>query len=272
MVASHSPEEWEKVLQGEMSSTLGEVGAMSHLVTVALDEAPAELVDGRTMVFQGDSQSAEGAVNSMYSPVEDIQERVLSTHAAVLLRGGRLEYVWQPRETNTRADGNSKLIDRGAWELNWHDTKLVWHTLLGATEFTSPDLDCFADNLNRKCKLFISRWMVPGCLAVDARLQGGLMGGINPATGNKFLCWMNPPFSMWREVARLIRFHRINCLVVYPVWHGAAVSEIESLPIAAGPFTIPDHKHMFRPGPRVPAEDMGRARFSTRAALVWWEK
>ena len=36
------------------------------------------LVDGHTMVFQGDSQAAEGAVNRMYSPVEDIHERVLT--------------------------------------------------------------------------------------------------------------------------------------------------------------------------------------------------
>ena len=98
------------------------------------------------------------------------------------------------------------------------------------------------------------------------------MGGINPDTGRKFLCWVNPPFSMWREVARLIGFHRINCIMVYPVWHGAGVSEIEALPIIAGPITIPDHKHMFRPGPRVPTEDMGRARFKTKAALVWWDE
>lgn len=97
------------------------------------------------------------------------------------------------------------------------------------------------------------------------------MAGIHEPSGKAHLVHMNPPWGMWPDVVRLIRRWRINCVLVYPVFRGAGFAEIERLPLAAGPIDLPRRKHLFKPGPRVPAADLGRARFRARAALVLWD-
>ena len=272
VVSSFSPEEWDAILKGDMSCTRGECTAMAHLVDVALEQAPDEIIRGRTLVYVTDGQAAVDATNKLYSPVAAIHEVVLRVHAAVLSRGGRLRAHWVPRDLNWWADENSKLVDSSAWELNWHDTKRIQRELLQGTHFRKADLDAWADNLNRKCTKFIARWKCPGAIAVDARTHGGLMASVNPDTGMQFLVWMNPPFAMWMEVVQLIRKHGINCIVIYPVWRGPTLDEIEALPIVAGPISIPHRPFLFKAGPRVPAADLGKARFDVRAALVMWDE
>ena len=182
-----------------------------------------------------------------------------------------MESTWVPREENQDADDLSKVSDPSAWELNWPTTKTVWKHLLKDEYVAKPDLDAFADNDNRRCPAFISKWVMPGALAVDARLHGGLMGGVNPATGSKFMVHMNPPWGMWPEVVQMIRRFRINCIMIYPVFRGAGFAEIEQLPIRRGPIDLPKSRHLFKAGVRVPAADLGKARFDTRAALVMWD-
>jgi hypothetical protein len=147
----------------------------------------------------------------------------------------------------------------------------VWATLLEGQYVARPDLDAFADNLNRRCTAFISRWVMPGAMAVDARLHGGLLGGVNPDTGSKYMVHMNPPWGMWPEVVQMIRKFRINCVMIYPVFRGAGFAEIEQLPIRRGPIDLPRRKHLFKAGARVPTTDLGKARFHSRAALVVWD-
>ena len=272
VASSFSPEEWEMILQGTMSSALGEAVAMRHLLQVTVDEAPLELIQGRTLVYGGDGEAHINATNKIYSPVPAIQAVVLDCHAMVLRKGGRLEAVWMPRDQNWWADHNSKLVDSSAWRLNWPDTKWVWRTLLEDDIESAPNLDGWADNLNFKCKAFIARWPCPGALAVNARVNGALMAQISPVTGRKFLVWMNPPFSLWGEVVRMIRYHKIDCIVVYPAWRGEVTRSIERLPMKAGPLCVPHHKHMFIPGPRVPAEQRASGpRFHLRVGLVRWD-
>jgi hypothetical protein len=164
----------------------------------------------------------------------------------------------------------SKVKDASAWRLNFNVAKWAWKKLFADTHFTKVTIDAFADPHNKMCKAFVSRWPCPGAMAVDAMLQGELLSRADDA-GRKPMVHMNPPWSMWPEVVRLIRYWRINCILIYPVFKGAGYAEIEKLPLAAGPIDIPNRKHLFVPGVRVPSADLGRARFDARAALVLWD-
>ena len=205
------------------------------------------------------------------SPVEEIHNLVMELHARVLSHGGRLEGRWVPREENALADALSKVKDPSAWRLSWPVAKWVWRSLLAHSPYTKPDIDAFADPHNKMCRTFFSRWPCPGAAAVDAMLQGETMTKRN-AEGRKPLVHMNPPWCMWPEVVRLIRFWRIDCVLIYPIFRGAGFAEIEKLPLAAGPIDLPKRKNLFTPGARVPAENLGRARFNSRAVLVLWNE
>ena len=102
-------------------------------------------------------------------------------------------------------------------------------------------------------------------------LQGEIMSRVDATTGRKPLVHMNPPWCMWPDVVQLIRHWRINCVLIYPEFRGAGFAEIEALPLAKGPLKLPQRKHLFVPGVRVPAKDLGKARFKSRAALVLWD-
>lgn len=271
VVASFSPEDFDAIKEGRMSSARGELVAADHLIDVALAEAPPELIGGRTLVYVTDGQAAVNALNRIYSPVAEMHTLVMGMHAKVLSRGGRLVASWVPREENQDADRLSKVPDPSAWELNWNTTKKVWRELLQGTAYQAPTLDAFADLGNKKAAMFISRWPSPGACAVDAMVQGALMGGVHAPTGRRHLVHMNPPWGMWPEVVRLIRRWRINCVLIYPIFRGAGFAEIERLPLTAGPIDLPRRRHLFVAGPRVPATDLGRARFRARAALVIWD-
>ena len=52
--------------------------------------------------------------------------------------------------------------------------------------------------------------------------------------------------------------------------HGVIVVK-RQLPIRRGPIDLPKRRHLFKAGVRVPAADLGKARFDTRAALVVWD-
>ena len=270
VVSNFSPEDFDAIRAGRMSSVRGELVAALHLVIVALDEAPDELIRGRTLVYITDGLAAIQALMRMYSPVAEIHELVMELHARVLSRGGRLEGGWVPRELNELADFLSKVKDPSAWRLCWPVAKWVWKTLLRGTPYAKPDIDAFADPHNKMCQVFFARWPCPGARAVDAMLQGEIMSRVSEETGRKPLVHMNPPWCMWPEVVRLIRHWRINCVLIYPEFRGAGFAEIEALPLARGPLQLPRRKNLFIPGVRVPAKDLGKARFRSRAALVLW--
>ena len=273
VVASFSPEERQLLIEGSMSSALGELVATRHLLRVAIEEAPEHLIRGRTIIYLGDGEAPTAALNKLYSPVESMQAVVLDCHGMVLAKGGRLEAEWIPRDENWWADHNSKIEDSSAWELNWPDTKWVWRQLLKHDVETSPTLDAWADSDNKKVKLFISRWICPGAVAVDARRQGALMASVYDKTGRKHLVWINPPFSLWGDVVRQIKYYKIDCIIIYPAWRGEVTREIERLPIVGGIVEIPHHKHMFKPGTRVPAAEAASGpRFKVKAALVRWPR
>lgn len=271
VVSTFSPADMAAIARGEMSSVRGELVAALHLVIVALAEAPDELIRGRTLVYTTDGQAAILALTRMYSPVAAVHDLVLELHARVLSRGGRLEGRWVPREFNREADVLSKLEDSSSWRLNWNVAKWVWATLLAGSAYARPSIDAFADPGNHMCHAFIARWPCQGAMAVDAMLQGELLARPVADTGLKPLVHVNPPWCLWPEVVQLIRHWRINCILIYPVFRGAGFAEIEALPLAAGPLDLPQRRNLFTAGTRVPAKDLGKARFRARAALVLWK-
>lgn len=271
VVSNFSQEDFDAIQAGSMSSVRGELVAALHLVIVALDEAPDTLIRGRTLAYITDGLAAIQALMRMYSPVAEIHALVMELHARVLSRGGRLEGGWVPREYNVLADFLSKVKDPSAWRLCWPVAKQVWKSLLSGTHYARPDIDAFADPHNKMCQVFFSRWPCPGARAVDAMLQGEIMSRVDAATGRKPLVHMNPPWCMWPDVVRLIRHWRINCVLIYPEFRGAGFAEIEALPLVRGPLKLPRRKNLFIPGVRVPAKDLGKARFKSRAALVLWD-
>ena len=236
-VSSFTPADYRAIQEGTMSSACGEPITADQCIEVAMAEAPLELIRGRTLVYGTDAQAADHALRRFYSAVPGMHRVIMSAHARVLTRGGGWS---QPgsleRRTKTRMT-SSKVPDPSAWELNWHTTEEVWKCLLKDEYVAKPDLDAFADNNNRRCTEFISKWVMPGAMAVDARLHGSLMGGVNSATGNKYMVHMNPPWGMWPEVVQMIRRFRINCVMIYPVFRGRDSQRLSSCQSARDPWT-----------------------------------
>jgi len=100
---------------------------------------------------------------------------------------------------NQQADMLSRFIDEDDWELLDHTVELLKQNL------SDWQVDRFADNRNRQCITFNSRFACPGCQAVDAFSQD-------------WRGWWNllvPPIPLIRRVlAHLIKCKAVGVLVV----------------------------------------------------------
>ena len=253
-----------------MSSVAGEILAADAGLQVVEEHCPPEIYRGKTLVILGDGQAAFAAILKMASKNPKVLKYLLIFWARALRMGVDLDVIWIPREENKLADANSKREDPSAWELARRAYRiLINHFRVRAGK--TPSLDVFADNFNKKCKLFISRWPCPGAVRWGAFRQGAFIA--RDENGKRRLVYMNPPFELMAWVIRLIADYKIDVVLVYPAWPRPWATELKkTLPVVMGPVAVSGAEPLCIPGRRVVKKDYGTVRYALEAVLIMWEE
>ena len=266
--SNFAPDELKWLEDGHMSSVLGEMLASEEMVDIAIEKAP-QLVRGFRLVLAFDGQGATKALNKMYSKVTEIHYCIWRIHAKIIMAGGELVAEWIPRTQNVVSDANSKSPDPSSWSMADRECARILRVLLKHAH-RPLSIDAFADTYNTKCDTFISRDLVPRCLAVNAFVNGALLCGVDGVTGLKHLVWMNGPWDRMADVIALIRQYKIDCVLVYPQWPHSWHEVVDELPVVGPRVRVRSAPGIFKPGHRVPKKSVGKCRYSVHARLIVW--
>ena len=117
----------------------------------------------------------------------------------------RLAVTWIPREENDAADFASRIVDHDDWGV---DT--VWFHRI-TRELGTPGIDRFADEQNRKCTRFNSRFFCQSAEATDAFTQ----------VWSNDINWLVPPLYLVARALRYLKLGRAAGILVVPIWVSA---------------------------------------------------
>lgn len=246
---SYTREDCDLAAENKLSSALREIRCLHEWLQAALPVFPNELEHAATLYFT-DSEVMTYDVEKMQGN-ENLLPAVRDLWLECMEHDMDLEVEWIPRETPMLqgADWESKEFDASAWAMSpWHTNWVLNKNCRGLR----LDLDCFADNINTKAKLFLSRRLCPGTSGVNSFLQSynNVAGIARP------LCWVNGPFQLLLKIVNKIKQERADCILIAPDWMGPAVALIKTLPVVASGI-LPFHdehghyKQMFIAGARV---------------------
>jgi len=272
MCSDFAPDEQLYLDAGRMSSVLGEVLASEEILRVAIQQVP-HLIAGHRIIASHDGCGAVHATNRMYSPIPAVHRAVWRCHAAAIGAGGELAAEWVPRELNQAADDASKEPDPSAWGIRDADFARITRELLPHDPHGRQlTVDAFAGTNDARCKLFIARTLVPDCAAVNAFVNGALLAGNDRDTGNKHLAWINGPWDKMLDIYILVTRYYIDCIILWPDWPRPWRQLMELLPVVGPEILLKPAPGRFRRQCRVPKQDLGPPKFSTRAVLVIWPR
>ena len=168
------------------SSTKRELLAIKYCVQSFAEKIRHEAINIRT-----DNQGA-ARILEIGSPKPHLQDIALDIFGLCIKNDIRLHPTWIPRELNKHADYISKLVDTDDWSIDIATYKAITKV------FGYPDVDRFADNLNKKVEVFNSKFFCPGSSAVDCFTEDW---SHSPAPDNKtqfpvlfFILVTRPPF------------------------------------------------------------------------------
>ena len=113
-----------------------------------------------------------------------------------------LQPSWIPREINTSADFLAKIIDSDNWGVDPETFRYIEQC------FGKFSIDRFADDLNRKCDRFNTKFICPGSESV-----------------NCFTCdwsqdfnWVCPPISMIGDALKHVKLCKAKGVLLVPMW------------------------------------------------------
>ena len=127
-----------------------------------------------------------------------------------------------------------------------------------------------ADPFNTVCEAFISRELTPGCVGADFFAHLGMLGGKTPDGRQQFV-WLNGDFSRMRDIVLAIQSHKIDTILIYPLWPQPWRDILDLLPIVAI-RQLPNRRNLFKAGPQVTATDHGRIRYPVACAVIVWPR
>ncbi len=268
IVVSLTPEEEDLIARNKFSSTYGELRALDLTLETLVRHRP-EMVQGKTLHYEGDNQAAMTIVNGMkgndrnFPLVKKIWELAKAHDVHITCE-------WHPREASNQqmADHFSKIRDNSQWGLN--DT--VYTQYIAGNQLVMQKggitIDLFADHLTAKVPRFRSRYWCPGTLGVDAFKHPM---AYDPVTKKRELGYANTDFSRIGELLAKIKQEQADVVIVYPDWPRYWKALLAALPVRAD-FCLPRRKDLCVPGPRVhPGKKRGQApNYSLRCAIVLW--
>ena len=113
--------------------------------------------------------------------------------------------IWIPREQNCEADKISKDLDSDSWGVDQDTFNFI------QSKFGKFTYDRFADERNRKTKLFSDIYFCPGA------------DGISTFTADwsEHFNWLCPPISLIGAGLRHMRRCKAECVLLVPEWHAA---------------------------------------------------
>lgn len=177
------------------------------------------------LMIETDNATTVSYLRRLGGPVPSLDSLVHHLLALSLPRRITLLPQFTPGAELTLPDRLSRIgIDRSSWRL--HPAIYVQacrhHGLY-------PELDLFADRLNRQTSRFYSRFADPEALATDAFSQCW-----TPRPGHRVL-WANPPFSLLLRVLRKALNEKATMLLCLPVWPTAPwwplVQDLPAFPV-----------------------------------------
>ena len=121
------------------------------------------------------------------------------------MNGIQIDVQWIPRDANARADLLSRFVDKDDWSLNGE----IFAQL--DSRWGPHSVDRFASHYNAQLSRFNSRFLSPGCSAVDGLSQDW-------HDENNWLC---PPVSAIVDVIRHARACRAVGTLIAPEWPSA---------------------------------------------------
>jgi hypothetical protein len=270
VVVTLTPQEQEAVLQGQLSSCVGEIRTAKLVMQAYLERYP-HVFKGKRVVYGCDGQSAVAAYTNM-SGNPAVHAEVRELYELVLAADVQLDMQWHPREEELQAvaDAWSKVTDNSQWGLNndvYREYIDPGHPLVAARGGIT--LDVFGDNVMAKCKRFYSRYAVPGSLGVDGMVQPW---ALDQVTGERELCLVNGDFSRMGDILRKVVAERADCVIVYPDWPRYWQVLWAQMPVRDC-YTLPRRNDLCVPGPRVdPAKRRGRPpNYKIKVAIVIWD-
>ena len=120
-----------------------------------------------------------------------------------IARGVHLSAAHIPGCTNKEADRLSRVYND---DLEWSLDQMVFQKL--ETIFGKFDVDLFASRLNAKLESYVSRYLEPEAIAVDAF----------SFKWNYNLAYVFPPFSLIPKILQKIQFENCRVVLIAPVW------------------------------------------------------
>jgi hypothetical protein len=184
------------------SSTEREMLAIYHTVL-----SLAVVVKGKMLTLHTDSQNAQ-IICTKGSPKPKLQAYAKLIHDLLDSNGIILNVVWIPRDLNIVADFISTEIDYGDYEV----LPAAFENLCNTTG-RRPDVDCFANDYNAKCKKFFSPVWCPNTSGVNA---------FNYDWSVFELCWIFVQPSLISRALNYAQKCLAHVLVLVPQWKNSA--------------------------------------------------
>lgn len=248
--------------QGTGSSTLRELTGYVATVELATALFPDHL-RGASIQITGDNQGAIASLNSLRSPVEQMNDQLQRLFGLSVDFGFHVQGVWEPRERLELADALSREPDASDWGL----APLLLSQVCKRFG-VRPSWDLFASDVHHTTDLFISKIYTPGCAGAQAfGLDWKQLVGTR-------IAWVFPPLRAMSSALSLVERFRISALIVIPNSKGA----IEQIQLAnmlgatvSLPFTVPRAVESCRPSLRVPSGTLNPAFTGLQIRLITWQ-
>lgn len=248
--------------QAESSSTAREVRGYAAGLEIAAQQFPHMLREAAILI-EGDNQGAIAAINSLRSPVSEINDLLKGVFEICAELGADVIGKWIPRGELTEADALSREPDATDWGISreLYDSAC---SLFGCY----PSVDMFASNVHHTVDSFVSHFFTPGCLAVNAlRLDWSEI----VKEGQSI--WVFPPVQCVSAALSLIEKYRIEAMICLPIKSGSnEIIQLASIKEAfkSEPMIVPRTNESCIPSCRVPSESVNPAFLQLGIVHIKW--
>lgn len=186
-------------VESVQSSTFRELKAIYYVL-----KSNAQAMKHKKIKVFSDNENATRIVMSG-SPKPHLQSLAKDIFQLCFLNDIQIDTQWLPRDENQIADCLSRFIDKDDWSLNSEvfaelDAKWGPHTV-----------DRFSSHYNYQVPRFNSKFMSPGCEAVDAFSQDW-------RSENNWIC---PPVSLIMDIVRHAQACSAAGTLIIPEWPSA---------------------------------------------------
>ena len=183
--------------QKQKSSTERELLAIKYFLLSLTREISHEIVNIRTNNYTA------SRIIEIGSPKHNLQNLAIEIFEICLKHDIKLLPTWIPREENQFADYYSKIVDTDDWSID----NLTFRRI--CAEFGKPTVDRFADDKNKKCSQFNSKYHCPGSSAVNAFTEDWSTVSLN---------WLSPPIKNIIDCIKHLRLCKARGILIVPQW------------------------------------------------------